>query len=972
MHTRCGGGEVSIPGWILNTNTVTIALWINPSANPANSAGLVMCRGSQVGGICFGNNVTNGVYPLGINWNNEAASYNWNSGLTVPLNLWSFVAMAVSPTNTILYLINTNGLSSATITRNNVVVSFNGTIQIGNDTAGGGNRGFSGSIDDVAIFNSTLSQAQLLNLYAGASGVAYFPVTITAQPLPQTFFATGAVAHFSVAASGTPPLTYQWYLGATPLTNSSRISGATNATLTIGNLSAADLGNYHVVVANLANSISSSNALLSLQAPSGDPYEAGVLALSPMAFYELNETGDPASGNTLAFDYAGGYNGLYGTTVQNGNPNYNIQGPQPASGFPGFTAANTAAQFEHAAGSQITLPPFNLSTNNPLAVTMAAWIYPTASEPSNAGLVFSRANGSVCGLDYSSALDASGNRTLGYMWNNNDPNTYNWSSWLVPPQDQWSLVALTVSPTNAILYLLNTNSFYSCAHVYNHVPQQFPGSTLIGDDSYDGGNGGRAFVGTIDDVAVFNRILSSDQVVGLFAVAAGISNFPPTIAAPPASTNAYQMQAVRMTVLAGGTPPLAYQWMAGPSGQGVFTNLADNGRIVDSAAATLIISNVDFPDAADYVVVISNAYGAVTSTPPATLTVSPVGPPLDLTLAGQEAVGLDWNTTAQWSDGNAASVSAVQNPGSTYEVLANARLRTPITGPATFPGNVLTIDGDGVFVANGSPTIGELRFKATPMTFPRLVMRGGQVDTSNGGGAGSTPVAINGTMVIQANTPFYNDSSDDEGYVINACLTGAGSIEYHDLGYSLVNGNTLNITCPTNAYSGTWNIVLGTLLGSGTNSLGTNTITVGATGALETTYDIDNPSGDLILNGQMLLHQNDTFRTVRIGGFYLAPGTHSYAQLAAAHPANFPATWASQKGSAVTSASGSLTALAAPAPVTITFQRNGSSLQLTWPQGSLLQATNLAGPWTLVTGAASPYTLTVSPTTPALFFRAQE
>jgi hypothetical protein len=83
------------------------------------------------------------------------------------------------------------------------------------------------------------------------------PPVITSQPAGQSVVA-GAGAVFAVNATGTAPLTYQWFDGATAL------SGATNATLTLPNVSAASAGNYSVVIANSAGSVTSSAAALAL------------------------------------------------------------------------------------------------------------------------------------------------------------------------------------------------------------------------------------------------------------------------------------------------------------------------------------------------------------------------------------------------------------------------------------------------------------------------------------------------------------------------------------------------------------------------------------------------------------------------------------------------------------------------------------------------------------------------------------
>jgi len=177
-------------------------------------------------------------------------------------------------------------------------------------------------------------------------------------------------------------------------------SGVTNSILTISNVAAGDTGNYDVVVSNDGGSTPSASAALTLVSPSGEIYEAAVLAAKPVAFYQLNETADPAV-SALAFDYVGGGVGTYGTGVQNGNTAYNIAGPLSADGFPGFAAGNKAAQFANAIGtSRITISPWNLNTNT---VTLTAWINPTAGQQQLGyeGLIFCRGNGTVAGLNYS-------------------------------------------------------------------------------------------------------------------------------------------------------------------------------------------------------------------------------------------------------------------------------------------------------------------------------------------------------------------------------------------------------------------------------------------------------------------------------------------------------------------------------------------------------------------------------------------
>jgi hypothetical protein len=236
----------------------------------------------------------------------------------------------------------------------------------------------------------------------------------------------------------------------------------------------------------------------------------------------------------LAFDYAGGFNGVYGYPVQNGNPSYNIAGPRPADGFPGFSTTNMAANFStnNGTNSLITVPAWNLNTNT---VTITAWLYPSGPQPRHAGVVFCRAGGTIAGMYYSDRPDASGNYTLGYNWND-VPNTYTWISGLKAPTNRWSYTALVITPTNAIIYLMHSSALFSETNVNAHANAPFGGNTLIGNDSFN--TAARAFNGVIDDVSVFNRSLSLDDLLNLYAAGSGLrASAPPDLLIQWAGSN---------------------------------------------------------------------------------------------------------------------------------------------------------------------------------------------------------------------------------------------------------------------------------------------------------------------------------------------------------------------------------------------------------------------------------------------------
>jgi plastocyanin len=96
------------------------------------------------------------------------------------------------------------------------------------------------------------------------------PPTITTQPLPlnQSVLAGSAVS-FSVAATGSTPLSYQWQLDSTNLSDGGNISGSDTTNLILNDITVAEAGTYSVIVSNAAATITSSNAILSVEPRNG-------------------------------------------------------------------------------------------------------------------------------------------------------------------------------------------------------------------------------------------------------------------------------------------------------------------------------------------------------------------------------------------------------------------------------------------------------------------------------------------------------------------------------------------------------------------------------------------------------------------------------------------------------------------------------------------------------------------------------
>ena len=95
---------------------------------------------------------------------------------------------------------------------------------------------------------------------------------MTVQPVGQTNIVPGSNVSFSVTATGTAPLSYQWQKGDMNLTDGGSITGATTATLTITGVMESDEGGYRCVVTNIAGMETSNTAMLTVGESKNEDY----------------------------------------------------------------------------------------------------------------------------------------------------------------------------------------------------------------------------------------------------------------------------------------------------------------------------------------------------------------------------------------------------------------------------------------------------------------------------------------------------------------------------------------------------------------------------------------------------------------------------------------------------------------------------------------------------------------------------
>jgi Concanavalin A-like lectin/glucanases superfamily len=526
------------------------------------------------------------------------------TGLPVLLSEFAFGASPLS------YQWQTDGGTGGALT--NIPGATNSTLPINTTAFSPGNYNY-----EVMVTNATGSSTSAV---ATVTITASAPVLLTdISPTPANEAFVGQTITYSPVFGGSLPITYQWMVdtGSGPTNIPASVnSSAITSTLVLSNVQLSQSGTYSLSASNsVGGPVTTSSSALTVLAdpapPAPNSYGALVLSNHPVAYWRFNETNDPSTGVLPAYDSSGnGFHGIYGQNSQNG---FNgIVGPEPTN-FPGFETNNVALESEeNLTNSWVTVPPLNLDTNN-VNTTITAWIYPTANEPQFGGVLYNRPY--AAGIGFGGSLNNSGMSELGYTWNNNDPATWGFNSGLYPLLNQWSFIALVVQTNQATLYLYyidpNTGQpdLFSAVNPIAHIAAPFDTNnvTTIGTDLSDPDV--RAFSGSIDEVAVFNKALTSSQLLSLFGQATGISEVAPTASAPAESPSTAKIALlagsnVTLTASASGSTPISIQWQTDGGSGGALTN-------IPGATSTTLAVNTSgwLPGTYNYDFVAANSIG---------------------------------------------------------------------------------------------------------------------------------------------------------------------------------------------------------------------------------------------------------------------------------------------------------------------------------------------------------------------------
>jgi len=428
-----------------------------------------------------------------------------------------------------------------------------------------------------------IAEVQLLGSFPAV------PPGIAQEPFAADVLLQGTTMNASVVTSGPGPLTYQWYYNT-----STEVPNATNAALTLANVQATNSGSYSCIIHNPYGSTNSTVLVLTVVTPT--PYETAVLADLPICYYPLSE-----SNGTLAYEYIQGNDGTYESNAVLGQPG--LADP-PFLGFPSnglaFNVSGTLTE------SWVSAPFGSLEAANGQTIsnlTLTCWIYPEGTINTAAGLIMNRA-GVSGGLDISPAGGATAGM-LGYVWNNNSSYTYGFVSNLSPPENEWSLVALAISPSQAVFYMMNAGGRAASTNPIPEFSGPLGNGWRFGNDAAN-----TSFNGLMNAVAVFPSTLSLAQMNTLYDAAAfgSTSNVPPAVSVPtnPITVNAGANTSITATI-EDGVAPFTYQWY-------YLYPVGTTNKITGATNATLTLTDVQ-PIAVnyDYYVLVSDNYGDTTS-----------------------------------------------------------------------------------------------------------------------------------------------------------------------------------------------------------------------------------------------------------------------------------------------------------------------------------------------------------------------
>lgn len=603
--------------------------------------------------------------------------------------------------------------------------------------------------DSGSSFTVTVSNAAgSVTSNAATLTVNPAPPTITTQPVNVTVTA-GATASFSVAATGTAPLTYQWKKGGTA------ISGATSASYTTAATTLADNGSsFTVSVTNAQGTATSNAAVLTVQAPpvfTTQPVGSTTVTAGAAVTFTAAATGNPAptfqwfKGATLLTGQTAATLTIASATLADAG-SYTVVATNSlgsATSSAAVLVVNQAPVFTTQPASQTVVAPASVT------FTAAASGFPAPTyQWQKGGAAIAGATSATYTIATTSLADAAtytcvATNSLGSATSNGAVLTVQ-----VPPAITTQPVGTTVTAGASVSFTVVATGTPAPTYQWQKSGVNIAGATSA---TYTIASA------TLADAGAYTVVVTNPAGTVTSSAAALTVNAPPVITAQPANQSVVVGQTATFSVTATGNPAPTYQWRKG--------GVAIAGAT--SASYTTPVTAIG-DDGSTFDVVVSNSLGSVTSTI-ATLAVAPA--PVAPTITTQPT-----SQTVAAGASVTFSVVATGTPSPTFQWKKNGASIAGATGSSyTIPAVVSTDAGSyTVVVTNSQGSITssaaalDVLYKPVITTQPasQTVGQGSNVTFSvvaNGNPAPTYQWQFNGTPIGGATSSSYTINSVGAG-----------------------------------------------------------------------------------------------------------------------------------------------------------------------------------------------------------------
>ena len=290
---------------------VTFTVVVSGAANPAyqwRRNGVALSNSATVAGVTTSTLVLTGVTAdqagsYTVVANNNGATAESEPGVltvnTVPVITGEPSSSSANPGESILFSVEANGSPAPSY------LWFKDGVALSDGPGISGATTRTLTLANLTLGSAGVYTAVVTNV-AGSDTSAPATLTVTEDSIAPTIqeqpgdvtVNVGQEAVFRVAASGAPSPSYQWFFGDDLLTDGIGIEGASTATLRLTSTSAAQAGDYRVVVSNTAGTIESEFATLIVRVaptiPAGSGPVSQAVNVGSNVTFRVSATGLPS------------------------------------------------------------------------------------------------------------------------------------------------------------------------------------------------------------------------------------------------------------------------------------------------------------------------------------------------------------------------------------------------------------------------------------------------------------------------------------------------------------------------------------------------------------------------------------------------------------------------------------------------------------------------------------------------------